>query len=469
MVWKVGDFMGIKDRYELSAVNILLKMNQLKRAETLGVDELEALQRERFIKVLRHVIRKSEFYRNYYQEHGVDIEKIDQISLKDLPIIDKKIMMDNFDQFVCDKNLKRDELERFVSDPSMIDKKYKGLYEVIHTSGSSGRIGIFVYGPNDWSMLKAIAITRVSKDKFRLFKRTKLAFIGALDGHYAGISLTKDAPRLLFDFLPVDINRPIKESVELLNDFMPDSLSGYASGVYFLALEQLSGRLKIKPKRILCSADPMTESMSEIINKAFGVKPHDFYAASESIGMATQCDVHRGLHLFNDWHIFEVIKKNGEPAGPGESGNLVLTNLYNYTQPLIRYRMDDEIVLGEGVCSCGWSFPLASKVAGREEEFLYFEKPNGSKESLNPVLFIEFIVEGLEKLQVVQTEKNYLRLNVIIRGDKDAAVSRIKNRMDKILNMKNLADFVGYEINTVEDIPNDPKTGKFKLIIPLKD
>lgn len=62
-----------------------------------------------------------------------------------------------------------------------------------------------------------------------------------------------------------------------------------------------------------------------------------------------------------------------------------------------------------------------------------------------------------------------MRLNVIIRGDRQAVISRIKGRMDEILRMKGLIDFVGYEINIVDDIPNDPKTGKSKLIIPLKD
>ncbi|MGB4440233.1 MAG: hypothetical protein WBJ13_13655, partial [Sedimentibacter sp.] len=417
---------------------------------------------------LKNVIQRSEFYRNYYREHGVNLEKTDQIALEDLPIIDKNIMMEHFDQFVCDKNLKKIELEKFVSDPVMVDKKYKGKYEVMHTSGSSGKIGIFVYGPNDWSRLEALVFTRVSKNKLHLFKKTKHAFIGVTDGHYAGISLANDAPKLLFDFLPIDINRPIQESITELNIFMPNSLSGYSSGVYLLALEQLKGNLKIKPERILCSADLLTDSMTEVIYKAFNVKPINFYAASESIGMAAQCDLNEGIHMFSDWHIFEVIKQNGEPAGRGESGDLIVTNLYNYTQPLIRYRMDDKVIMEEKICSCGWSFPLFRKIEGREEQFLSFEDANGNKEFIHPIVFVEFIVVGLERLQVVQIEKNKLRLNVIIREDTDATVSRIRNRMDEILKTKKLTDFVEYEINIVDDISNDPKTGKYRLIIPFK-
>jgi len=448
----------------------MFKIHQLKKAETMSLEQLKNLQNKRFMKIFKHAVKHSKFYRNYYQEHGINLKDPAKIAIEDLPIIDKKLMMENFDQLVCDNNIRKNELEDFICDPNLVHRKYKDKYEVIHTSGSSGRIGIFVYGPNDWSILRALVFTRVSKNKLCLFSKAKYAFIGVTDGHYAGISLAKDSPKFLFDFLPIDINRPIHESIASLNLFMPECLCGYASGVYLLALEQLKGNLKINPERIICSADPLTDNMAEIIYKAFNVRPINFYAATESLGMAAQCDFHEGIHMFNDWHIFESMKQNGEPAEPGEPGDLIITNLYNYTQPLIRYRMDDKVILQEKQekgCPCGWSFPLFSKLAGREEQFLVFEDPNGNKEYLHPIIFVEFIVVGLEKIQFVQTGKNKLRLNAVIHGDRGATISRIRNKMDEILRMRKLIDFVNYEINIVEDIPNDPKTGKYRLIIPF--
>ncbi len=203
-------------------------------------------------------------------------------------------------------------------------------------------------------------------------------------------------------------------------------------------------------------------------SKAFGVKPTNFYAATESIVMAAECDFHEGLHMFNDWHIFEVIKPNGEPAGRGEAGNLVLTTLYNDTQPLIRYRTGDNLILEEKKCPCGWPFPLIRTISGRKEEFLIFIDPAGNKQFLHPIVFVEFIAVGLEQLQVIQIEQNKLRLNVIITGDRDTAILNIKKRMDAILTIRKLIHFVRYEINIVNDIPNDPNTGKFRLIIPFR-
>lgn len=461
--------MSIKDIYEMSIINTLFRMHQMKKAEKMSPKEIEALQEQRFKKLLRYVVKNSEFYRDYYKSHGINLEKIDEIKLEDLPTIDKQIMMDNYDQLVCDKSLKRRELEEFIADSNTLRKKYSGKYQITHTSGSSGRIGIFAYGPNDWSIMKALVITRVSKTKLHLFKKIKTAFIGVIDGNYGGISLISDVPKMLFDFLAVDINKPISESVSALNRHMPESLSGYSSAIYIFALEQLKGNLRIKPERIICSADALTENMADKIYEAFGVKPINFYAATESIGMAVQCDEeYSSLHLFNDWHVFEVVSEDGKPAEPGEPGSLILTNLYNYSQPLIRYKMDDQLIIDKNKCSCDSPFPVVSKIAGRDSEIIAFEAPDGTKPSIHPSVFEEFMVVGLEMLQVVEVYKNKLNLIAVVHGDKEAVKSNIKNRMDEILITNNLIDFVKYKIIITDDIPSDPQTGKFKIVIPLK-
>jgi phenylacetate-CoA ligase len=456
----------LKDQYEMSSINLVLRMWQMRRSETLNLEQLIEHQQKRFTRLLKYVIDHSEFYRHYYQEYGVNLEKLDQVRLEDLPIIDKQVIMKNFDQLVCDRALQRADLERFVSDPGTAGKKYKGRFEVTHTSGSSGRIGIFVYGANDWTMLEALAFSRISKTRLHWPRKTRVAFMGVIDGHYAGISLTRSGPKSVVKFLPIDISWPIKKIVAELNGFLPHVLSGYASGIYLLALEQQKGNLTIKPEKIMCSADPLTENMADVIHQAFGVRPFNCYAATESIAMAAECRKHNGIHLFNDWHIFEIIKPDGRPAGPGETGNLVITNLYNYTQPLIRYRMDDSLILADKTCSCGWAFPLIKGIEGRVEEYLRFELPDGHTQLLHPFVFVEFFVPGLEKLQVVQLEKNKLRLNVVINGDIGQTTARIKDRMDVILKMNQMIGFVDYEIAVLEEIASDPKTGKFKLVVP---
>jgi len=448
--------------------NLLKQMHHLKKSEQLDARQIRILQDKRFKDLLKHVLEKSKFYQSYYQEHGITIDKVDEITLQDLPTINKQIMMEHYDDFVCDPVLKKEDLEKFISDPSNRGKKYKNSYQVIHTSGSSGTIGLFVYGATDWDMLRALALTRVSKTKISLFKKTKLAYIGATDGHFAGISLVRGAPRLLMDLLPLSVNSPLGEICQKINEFQPDALSGYASGIYLLAGEQIKGNINIRPKRVMCAADPLTSKMRDTIRTAFQVEPVNFYAASESIGLAAECDSHQGFHLFDDWHCFEIVDDDLKYVEPGEPGRLLLTNLYNYTQPLVRYQLDDEIILDDKPCECGCSFPHIKSIAGRQEEFLWFEKGDGTKEYIHPLVIVEFIVPGLEKLQVIQTQKNKFLMKVIIHGNREEIVSAIRRRMKEILEGKGLERVVNFEVEVADEIPIDPRTGKFKLIIPYR-
>jgi phenylacetate-CoA ligase len=452
----------------VGSLNTLWQVRQLKKAECMPPQEIQLLRERRLHRILRHALAKSEFYKDHYEKHGIGLDDVDRVPLSALPTINKKIMMENFDGFVCDPTLKKAELEGFVSDPSSRGRKYRKRYEVIHTSGSSGSIGLFVYGPRDWDRLRAIVLARVTRTKLNPLKKIRLAYIGATDGNYAGISLARAAPRLFYRVLPVHINSPIDDIVRRIGDFQPDSLSGYSSGIYLLAREQMAGRLSIWPKSIVCSADPLTDEMRDTVRKAFAVDPTCFYAASESIGMASECDNHQGFHLFDDWHCFEVVDSNFNHVGPGEPGRLLLTTLYNFTHPLIRYEMGDEVVLDEEACKCRWMFPLIKRIAGRSEEFLWFERPDGKQECIHPLVMVEFMAPGLEKLQVVEVHKNRLLLKAAIHGDPDRTLGAMRERMHEILKSKGLEAIVEFDIQIVDRIDNDPKTGKYRLIVPFR-
>ena len=457
-----------KTYYQQSNINVLVKMFALKKAERLSVGQLQNLQTRRFKRLLRHVWKYSRFYQWYYKKHGITLENIENISVKDLPPINKEIMIDHYDDFVCDRFLKRKNIEEFLSRCKEPRKKYHNMYTVIHTSGSSGTISLFVFGPEDWAVIKALVVARVVKPHPHFFRRIKVSFIGATDGHYAGVSLASDVPLLLARFLPLSINSPLETIDHKSNTFLPDVVSGYSSGVHLLAQEQLKGNITIRPERIICTSDPLTHEMRHTITQAFGREPVNYYAGSESLSMAAQCERHENLHLFTDWHIFEAVDDDLVPVAAGTPGNLLLTNLYNYTQPLIRYQMHDEIVINEAPCGCGSPLPTIRNLAGRQEEFLWFDTAEGKRDYLHPIVLVELFVAGLKKFQVIQTQRNEMLMKVMVDGNREAVLAAIRQRMQEIFSGKKLDKRVKLNLEMVEDIPNDPITGKFKLIIPLK-
>ena len=447
-----------------SNLDLLIKIIQSKAALNWSREKILKIQRKRFEDILYHALTKSKFYKELYESSNITVKDIPDIKVEDLPIIDKNIMMENYDDFVCDKNLKKDEIEKFLHNPENIGKKYKNCYTVIHTSGTSGRIGIFAYDMRAWNIVKALAITRVSKSFPNPFKKEKLAFIGAVDGLYAGISLTADAPDFLYEFKPFSLLENWEENLKNLEKFGPDVLSGYSSSIYLVAKAKLDGKIDIKPKKIICSGDKMTKTIRNTIKKAFEIEPTNFYASSESLCMAADCENHKALLMFEDWHIFETSNNNSN-----DHGSLILTNLYNRAQPLIRYKIGDEVSLGDGQI-CGLGYNVIKNIGGRSRDFIFFNLPNGEQKFIHPAEIEEFFVPGLEKMQLHQTKPFHLHMLFTVEKDADAknVKENVIKEIKKLLKSLSIEKYVEVTAQKVDDIPLDKKTGKFKIIYPYK-
>ena len=80
--------------------------------------------------------------------------------------------------------------------------------------------------------------------------------------------------------------------------------------------------------------------------------------------IASECEMHNGMHLSAD-NLYVEILKNNEPAGSGEMGMIVITDLHNYGMPFIRYRVGDVAVVRQDKCSCARGLPLIGDVEGR--------------------------------------------------------------------------------------------------------
>ena len=80
--------------------------------------------------------------------------------------------------------------------------------------------------------------------------------------------------------------------------------------------------------------------------------------------IAVECAAHQGLHVKADQVVLECLK-DGEPATPGTSGEVVVTGLSSSVMPFIRYRLGDRCQLSHKPCTCGCSFPLISAPEGR--------------------------------------------------------------------------------------------------------
>ena len=139
--------------------------------------------------------------------------------------------------------------------------------------------------------------------------------------------------------------------------------------------------------------------------------------------MGCECIEHCGIHVFEDICIVEVVDKLNRPVPPGSLGHkCLLTNLYNKTQPLIRYEISDMLTKSTEPCSCGRPFPLIKQIAGRSEDILILKDGQGRDIAIPPVVLgarIESLLEVAE--YEIRHNPEHIRLKVVPSSGADIA------------------------------------------------
>lgn len=440
----------------MGILRILYYRYRLAQNQKKTYREVLQLQQKKLRRLLQFVYQQSSFYRQFYYDHGIREKDLGEIPVEKLPVIDKEILMDNFNEIVIPDDINRQQVEEFLEYNNAPASLFADKYQVIHSSGSSGKIGYYIYGPGARDLIKAASSLRLF-DNFSLEPKT-YAYIGAADGHYAGISHflspinSKLESYFYNDYLVIHINQPLKDYCDSLNHLQPQVLSGYPSGIRILAQMQERHEIQISPGIIITGGELLTPETVNLIKEAWDVIPVNHYSSSESLmigsGKGTE-----GLYIYDDLNYVEF-KEN----------NILLTNLYNFTQPLIRYQMDDILQVRKQKKG-DLPFTEVEKVKGRQEETLWFENDEGEKEFIHPIVFVEFFVRGLKRFQIVQTGSNHFSFKAVI--DDDYSQVEVKRNIDKhlrqLLWQKHLNN-VEFDIGIVEGIEREESTGKFKLI-----
>ncbi len=202
----------------------------------------------------------------------------------------------------------------------------------------------------------------------------------------------------------------MKDYVAQINACRPVCIEGYAESLYEFAVFIEQNRLSVvPPATIVSSAGTLHTHMRERIEEVFAAPVFNRYGSREAGDMAAECDRHSGLHVFGETTIIEVVDDTGSEVSEGDEGEILVTNLTNYTMPLIRYRIGDRAVRGAGSCSCGRPYPLLEKITGRSGAS--FRTADGGV--VSPEFFIHLIGVmcnrgTIGKFQVIQEKFDHI-------------------------------------------------------------
>lgn len=367
------------------------------RAGRASQDEIDRRQRDRLAALVECARSSSPFFRRLYRDvpDMVPDSATDRAQdlgryLGELPPVGKRELMENFDDWVTDPHITLAGLKHdLLDDPSRIGGLYRGQYLVVTTSGSTGEPAVLVHDRT--SQLVASLLGPIRERRTLMAAKEARAFLhrglraAALiaDGnHFAGVVLTESArrrsPRIARRVRVFSVLRPLPDLVADLNDFQPTVLYGYPSAMVQLAAEQRAGRLGIHPLLAVASGESLAAHAAAEIEAALGCRVTERYLASEALALTNRC--RQGLlHVNADWNIVEPVDDAFRPVPPGELSHTVLvTNLANRVQPLIRYNLGDRVQLAAGPCACGSPFPTL-RVEGRSGGVLSFAAADGAR------------------------------------------------------------------------------------------
>jgi phenylacetate-CoA ligase len=253
----------------------------------------------------------------------------------------------------------------------------------------------------------------------------------------------------------MDINKPIKSYLKDLNDFQPDNLTGYPFGIRSLAQFQNEGILNIHPEVIVCGGEPLLKNVKQFLKDVWkDTEIVDSYATSESLAMGVSREDLKGMYIYDDAVYLEI-----------QEDKTILTNLYNYTQPIIRYELTD--ILKKSKDNEGkWPFTKIEQITGRNELIPFFINENGEKDFIHPIVIAEFFVKGVAKFQFVQKDQSSFVFKIVVSQKErlDEIVEEVRNKLNDILEKKKMKN-INFDVEVVEDIKPDKKTGKYKLIV----
>jgi phenylacetate-CoA ligase len=302
------------------------------------------------------------------------------------------------------------------------DDYHLGEFRVVATSGTSGLRGIFVYDRQAWRIVLANTLrwNRLMNVRPRLPFRLRIASIGADSPMHVTERIPRSADVGLFKVRHFHATAPIRSLARDIGSFRPDVVLAYPSVAALLAAEQLEGRISIAPRVVSTHSEVLTDEMREKIHAAWGVSPFNHYGLTEEPHVAADCERHEGLHIFEDTSLVEIVDGENRPVPGGTPGaKYLLTNLYNYTQPLIRYEVTDVLTRAPGPCSCGRPFALISAIGGRSEDVLYLPAAEGRGTVPVMPLAIVICLESIERVVefAVTHSPQRIEVSIVAKGD----------------------------------------------------
>jgi phenylacetate-CoA ligase len=329
-----------------------------------GADRLAAERQRRLRELLVYAAENSPFWRERLAGH--DLANFTEADLPSLPILTKTEMMTDFDRILTVPGLTRARVKEHIESLDG-DRYIDDEYRAIVTSGYTGAEAYHVYG---WDAFVTFVMQgsrwtgRRGEDPGAVLAQCFSCSARHESGAFYAFSSFEGGGPTSHCF---DATLPLDVIVDRLNNVRPavQALQGWPSLIRELASEAMQGRLTIKPTWVSVAGELCTPVVRESVRSAWGIEASEFWGCSEGT-YAFPCGVGEGMHIADDLVILEPADADGNVVPYGQPAErMLLTNLFNLAQPLIRYDLVDAVTMIDEPCPCGCAHRRITSVNGR--------------------------------------------------------------------------------------------------------
>ncbi len=391
---------------------------EIERLKRVSVEDIQREQLFKLKNLVSYHYQRNRFYREMMQEKGVvpqDVRSLEDLRL--LPTLG----------------------------PGHITTHKEALFSCpeenvtfLHTSGSTGAS-------------KIVPVTAGEKQQLAVNDALTARILG-IDrgpiyctypcGPWPSAFFAQNGAELIGPTVRADMSLPIDWHLPVVQRFRPRSIMASPAYISFFAsrlIEKGVDPRDLGVEIIKLAGEPLGAGLRADLEHAFGARVRDLYGSAEIGAASVECPHLAGTgfhHYLASQMIFEVQRIGGEePCAVGEAGELLVTALFRYSIPIIRYRTKDIVYLLDPgkTCECGLRLPMSSCIHGRVDDMITYGGAN-----VYPQMFYQALgaVGCDDKFQVAlkRSRENIMdQIVVRIEGDPTEDAKQMSGTIEKTL------------------------------------